>query len=270
MKHIAGNHAQSHCRIRFTHFLCNGYRYDNAATLSQMGIDVLSIEGKVEILCSCSCHDHGQMAIEQPQKFKDAFETTLEIFGTMAQTRDSDTNHVVMLAGYLGIIAAPAADDILNGIESNRRKLGPVIAYTVYEQCYFFFLHLALRIAFKSGGAASRDLVQDSLSPVIFRHVPAFLNARFKSEADSNLTAESMRDLEEEFWPRLDRSEREYFQEHEYERLKDQLAERLMSALIHSGVELDSSFVNLVKQAVSQRGNNIEPLVKNVVSVQAS
>ena len=177
----------------------------------------------------------------------------------------TNMNPVMFLALYLGKIAADAADEVLGGLDSKRLNLGPVIAYSVYEQCYFFFLHLTLRIALGSGGVADRDLVQDLLSPVIFRAVPPFLNARFESEADLILATDSLKVLEEEFWRRLESSEPSYSQEREYEGLKNQCAERLVSSLTASGVNLGSEFSGLFKQSIGVRGHNIGSLVEDVV-----
>lgn len=179
---------------------------------------------------------------------------------------------VFTLVATLGMIAKAASDDVLDTIDSNRR-ISPAIAYTVYEQFYFLLVHIALRFAFNIAGSDGRDSVQGFLSPrLLFSHIPPYLNARYKPR---KMSARFTRDLEEQFLDRLNRSELEYSQEQEYidievspdgvvvsikKGVKDQLAERLMNALVHSGLELDSTFSNLVRQAVSRRAANVLPL----------
>ncbi len=84
MKKVAGRHPQSWCKNRFTHGLCTGFRFDNAFTLKQICIDFPESEGKIEILCSCTCHDRAdmQMADLMSNKIDKAFFKTLDIFGT--------------------------------------------------------------------------------------------------------------------------------------------------------------------------------------------
>ena len=82
MAHVAGTHAQFICKTRFTHFLCTGYRFESVSTLRRIGLDPPLFEGKVEIFCSCSCHNHVQMLLEEPQRFEDADRATSEIFNT--------------------------------------------------------------------------------------------------------------------------------------------------------------------------------------------
>ena len=176
---------------------------------------------------------------------------------------------VFTLFSTLGMIAKAASDDVLNTIDSNR-QLSPVIAYTIYEQFYFLLLHMTLRIAFTLYGPDSRDLIQDLLAGLLFKHIPHYLNARYKPRKISDIF---IRNLEELFVDRLNRSEHEYSQEQEYidtalndgvagisEGLKHQLAGRLTDALLHSEVELAPTFPSLVKQVVSRRAGNVLPL----------
>ena len=84
MKKIAGRHPQSWCEKRFTHVLCSGFRYDNAVTLNKIGIDFPESEGRIEILCSCSCHREGNqftVATDDPIRFQSAVIYTKRIFG---------------------------------------------------------------------------------------------------------------------------------------------------------------------------------------------
>ena len=80
MKHNAGRHPQMYCNFRFTHWMCTGYRYDNSATLSKIGIDFPESVGKIEILCSCSCHFMSPEYDRDPSRYLQAFENTNRIF----------------------------------------------------------------------------------------------------------------------------------------------------------------------------------------------
>jgi len=78
-----GTHPQMWCRFGgLFHILCNGYRFDNADTLKQVGIDAPKSIGKIELLCSCSCHDRASMDIKDIKKSQPAHLTTIDIFGT--------------------------------------------------------------------------------------------------------------------------------------------------------------------------------------------
>jgi len=92
MKKVAGGHPQMWCRIRFTHRLCSGYRSDTPSTLRQSGVDVTEDFGKVELLCSCSCHNRSRtmfteidgVTLEEAdiRRFHNALDSTLDLVGT--------------------------------------------------------------------------------------------------------------------------------------------------------------------------------------------
>ena len=276
MKHEAGNHSQIYCSTLRTHFLCSGYRSDNEYSLrSKLGLDTQFIEGTIEILCSCTCHDRGKLAAQDRQRYEKAYFTTLDIFGTVERRSDAGLKEkdtppenistaepsvkVVTLSDYLAFISAEAADRVLDAIYV--RGLTPVAGYAVYEQCYFLFLHLALRSAFNSMGSDARDSLQDSLSPRIFKHVPAYLESRYQLPDLASTSPDFIQDMEATFWDRLNRSEFDFSQELEHEGMKNQVAERLTVALSHRGIKLDSSFPSIVKQAIGNKGLHIAPLV---------
>ena len=83
MKHEAGNHSQMYCKSRFTHSLCTGYRTENSTTLSQVGIDFPKSEGRIEILCSCTCHRGVKkiiLASDDPGRYGKAQSYTIAFF----------------------------------------------------------------------------------------------------------------------------------------------------------------------------------------------
>lgn len=92
MKKTAGKHPQIWCRIHFTHRLCSGYRSENSSTLRRFGVNITEDFGKIELLCSCSCHDRARTAVggidgvtmEESDflRFHNALDTTLELVGT--------------------------------------------------------------------------------------------------------------------------------------------------------------------------------------------
>ena len=281
MKHDPGIHGQSWCQGRFTHSLCSGYRFDNVLTLNQIGIDVPSLQGKIEILCSCTCHNQGKMAAEDPHKFDAAFRTTISIFGTSGSsnyyqpyemergrkrtsagtpTQKDLGSDIVILHTLIVMSNKSVADKILDNIDMKQR-LNPQTSYIVYEQCYFFFLEPAMRIAFAAGGSNARDLIQDSLRSDIFMPIPIYLRARHRTHDDNELFDEWLEDLETPFWDRLDQAGLVFAQADSYPEMSGQLANRLLSELMHSGVVVDSDFESLVVQAVHQPATKIMSLV---------
>ena len=185
---------------------------------------------------------------------------------------------VFALVATLGMVAKAASDDVLDTIDSDR-QLSPAIAYTVYEQFYFLLIHVALRVAFTIAGPDGSASVHALLSPeLLFRHIPHYLNARYKPR---KISAFFLRELETQFVDRLNQSEFEYSQEQEFadmefasvgvvgvnEGMKDQLARRLMDALVHSGVELDHTFLDRVKEIASRRIGDILPIATLVEDV---
>jgi len=278
-KHDPGIHAQSWCEGRFTHSLCSGYRFDTNRSLRYLGLDLPPFEGKVEILCSCSCHERTRMISEDPEKFAAALGSTVSIFGASARECDSEllgvdliTNQasvpipyeVLMLSIYLGVNAGQASNKILEDINVGRDH-DAIITYTVFEQCYFLFLHLMNRVSFRQSGQGGRTLIQDALVPIIYDYVRIYLRARYRASMADDVLHQWLDELEEHFGDRLNLSELEYARFENYQSMKDKLAVRLASALVDASVEIDPKFTSRVNQAVGKRGQNLGYLIKAVL-----
>ena len=108
MKKDAGRHPQGWCQIPFLHCLCSGYRFDTSLTLRKMGIEIPKELGKLELLCSCSCHNRVRNALDAWSqirigdktmkeidivRFYKAFDTTLDVI--VIPTDGSYLQHIV-------------------------------------------------------------------------------------------------------------------------------------------------------------------------------
>ena len=284
MKHEPGIHAQSWCQGRYTHRLCNGYRFDTQRTLSGISVDVSSIEGKIEILCSCSCHDRVKMAVEDPHRFDAAFRTTSSIFSSVysgddypsggnqggtrlesveTPSREGSGSDTFILHTLIVMSNKSIADEMLDVIEVKYRP-NAQITYIVYEQGYFFLLELSMRIAFTMGGSEARDFIQDSLRSLIFMPIPIYIRARHKTHYDSEVLDKWLKDLEGPFWDRLDQAGLMYAQSDSYPEMRDELSSRLTSALNEVGVSMDYNLERLVTRSVDPRASKVMSLVDTI------
>ena len=271
MKQQLGIHSQSWCQGRFTHRLCNGYRFDTQRTLRDIGVDVSSIEGKIEILCSCSCHDRVMMANGDPQKFGVAFRTTVSIFGTAARDCDEQSEisyEVIGLGAYLTIETSRVCDFILDSIDLDR-SFGPGVGLPVFGQAYILFLHLAQRIAFGSAGPRGRDLLMDQLEPIIFEGFAAYLEKRYNQDKKAPMPDElisALVELQKElFSESLYLAELGYSKLNNYELIKNHFGELVIISLTECEVELGSNFKSIAIQALEDKGNRLRARVEAVI-----
>ena len=87
---MAAHHTrQVYCRTIFTHWMCNGYVWDEPIALIDhvklvQDVDLDSLPPIIERLCSCTHHDRTAMHLKQPERFERAASISEFLFGTGA------------------------------------------------------------------------------------------------------------------------------------------------------------------------------------------